>query len=271
MSNFADKYSDLIRENQPISYLGLEFWPLAVRDYGLYLMAKPAFELLQSSLSPKLARMSWAACLKALDDKSEGEGWLRSVLCVIARALRLQPQLIPDGGYMAYPIFPIYAPQGGELTAIQISDFAGSPATVISVQQMDDIRQLIAAQNGYDIPDERWNPELVQAAQENKSRGNSGIVFDLEALVHSVAVNCGVSAKVVWDWSIREFKLTQDAIDRRLNYCIFTLTEMVGISKFKDGNPCPTWKFDRKSGLPTGFQNLAELDSRAKGLLAETN
>ncbi len=272
MSNFADKYCELIRENQPVSYLGLEFWPLTVRDYGLYLCAQPAFELLQSSLPPKLARMSWGACLKALDDQGgEETGWLSSTLNVLARALRLQPQLAPDGGYMAYPIYPVYDSQTQELTAIHVGDFAVGFTTVIGVQDMDNIRQLIAAQNGYSIPDESWNPELVRAAQENKSRQNQGIVFDLEALVHSTAVNMGVEPTKVWSWTIRDFKLTQAAIDRKLNYCIYTLAEMVGITQFKNGNPCPTWKFDRKAALPTGFQSLSELDARAKGLLTETN
>ena len=62
----------------------------------------------------------------------------------------------------------------------------------------------------------------------------------------------------------------QDAIDRTLGYQIYTAVEKGGNVTFKNGNPYPTWKFDRKSGMPAGFVSIAELDAGAKGLLAGT-
>ena len=69
--SIEDKYAEAIRENRPVEYAGLEFWPLTVRDYALYHNARIAFELMQSSLPPKLARLSWCACLYELDKTAQ--------------------------------------------------------------------------------------------------------------------------------------------------------------------------------------------------------
>ena len=142
---------------------------------------------------------------------------------------------------------------------------------MLDMRMMNDVRRIIAAQNGYDIPDENWNPDLVRAAQQNAERKSTGgITFDLEALVYSVAFNCHARPADIWGWPIREFIQMQDAIDRTLNFQIYTLAEAVGMVKFTKGNPYPTWKFDRKSDMPTGFKSIAELDAGANGLVAGT-
>lgn len=266
---FTDKYQHQIRENAPVVYEDLTLYPLLVRDYPLYLMAKPAFELMQASLlRPALARMPWCACLWELDrecEKQTGEYglFLTEVMLVLSKALRLDAYENGD-----YPLRPVYS-QSGELTAIML----GNPQTsysILDMRQMSEVRQIIAAQNGYEIPDESWNPELVQAAQENAARRNATIEYDFEALVYSVALNAGCRPKEIYDWTIREFHKTQEAIDRKLNYLIFNLAEKSGNVTFKDGNPYPSWRFNSKSDMPTGFRTIADIDQSAQGLIAGT-
>lgn len=267
---FMDKYQQQIRENVPVVYEGLEFHPLLVRDYPLFSTARPAFELMLSSLqNPKLARLPWCACLWALDRECEKQtgktgNFLTEVLFAMAYALRLDAY----AESRSFPLRPVFS-QDGELTAIMV----GNPQTdyaLLNMRQMDDVRQIIAAQNGYNLPNEEWNPELVRAAQENAQRGGSGIEYDFEDLVYSVALQCRCKASEIYTWSIREFTKMQDAIDRSLGYQIYTMAEKSGYVTFPKGNPYPTWKFNRKSDLPTGFRSIADIDAGAKGLIAGT-
>lgn len=266
---FVDKYQRQIQENVPVVYNDLTFYPLLVRDYALYANARLSFELMLSSLQdPKLARLSWCACLWALDlecEKQEGKPgmYLAWVLCVLAAALRLDASR--DG---EIPLRPVFA-QSGELTSIMVGNVQANYA-LLSMRQMDDVRQIIAAQNGYDIPNENWNPELVRASQENARRNSDNLVFSLEDLIYSVAVNAHCRASDIYGWTIREFRKTQEAIDRTLNYQIYTLAEKSGNITFKYGNPYPSWKFERKVDMPAGFRSIADIDASAKGLIAGT-
>lgn len=256
-------------DDAPVIYEGLEFHPLLVRDYTLYMRAKPAFELMLGSLTPKLARMAWCACLWELDKECEkqtgktGE-FLVNVMCVLARALRLN--VAGDTGDI--PLRPVFS-QAGELTAIMLGE-PQTNYTLLNMQKMDEVRRLIAAQNGYEVPDENWNPDLVRAAQMNADGKRMGLDYDFDALLYSVAVNAHCKKQEIYDWTIRDFHGMQAAIDRTLGYQIYTLAEKSGLVTFPNGNPYPTWKFDRKNDMPTGFKSISELDAGAKGLVAGT-
>lgn len=266
----ADKYIWQVREGTPVAYNGLQFHALTVRKYGLYLQAKPAFELMQGSLKlPKFARLPWCACLWALDEEFRVQTgtpgrFLIDVLTVMAEALRLGAYTdAGNGGKLSYPIRPIFSQ--GNLTAIMV----GNPGqhVLLDMKQMSDVREIIAAQNGYEIPDENWNPELVKASQENANRGSIGLDVNFETLIFSVAFQCGCRSSEIYDWTIREFQGMQDAIDRSLNFQICSLAERSGNVKYKNGNPYPTWKYDRKNDMPAGFKTIAEIDAGAKGLI----
>lgn len=265
---FIDKYRQQIRENVPVVYNDLEFYPLAVRDWAAYTAGKQSYELMLSSLKdPKLARLSWCACLWGLDrecEKQTGEvgTLLANALYVMVLALRLNAD---HNG--TYPMRPVFA-QDGQLTAIAV----GTPQldyTLFDMRQMDDVRQIIAEQNAYDLPNENWNPELVRAAQENAARGSANLKYDMEDLIYSVALQSGQRAADVYGWSIREFIKMQNAIDRKLGYIICATAENSGTA-FKNGNPYPTWKFDRQSDMPAGFRTIADIDASTQGLIAGT-
>lgn len=262
-----DKYQREIFDDAPVVFERLTFYPLLVRDYPTYARARQAMELMQSSLHPKFARLAWSECLWELDLECEKQtgtigDFLVSVMIVMAKALRLEAE---EG---TIPLRPVFS-QDGHLTAIMAGEATGQH-TLLGAQQMGEVRKILAAQNGYDIPDESWNPELVRAAQRNAQGGSLGLDTDFEALIYSVAVNAHCRAKDIMDWTIREFHGMQDAIDRTLGYQIYTAVEKGGNVTFKNGNPYPTWKFDRKSEMPAGFVSIAELDAGAKGLLAGT-
>lgn len=265
--SIVDLYTEELRRYAPIEYNGAVLHPLTVSDLALFYGAKPSFELMQASLPPALARLSWLNCLQVMDEEAEktgkSTGFLASTLHVLARALRLNA-LRGQGGREVFPVRYYPAQPGIPIQAILVGD---EKPIIFSIQQMGEVREIIAAQNGYEIPDENWNPELVRAVQYTQDRKNSGIEFDLNKLVNSVAHNARERAANVWDWPIKEFLDRQDAIDRTLHYQIYTQAEASGFIKFKHGNPFPSWKFDRKTDLPGDFVSVEELDAGANGLL----
>lgn len=266
---FLDRYQRQIQKNAPVVYEGLTFHPLLVEDYPVFYAGKQPFELMLSSLKdPKLARLNWCACLWELDKQCEKQTgkrghFLECAMYVMATALRLKAAY--DG---SFPMRPVFA-QTGELNAIMIGD-PQLDYGLLNMQQMDEVRQIIAAQNGYEIPDENWNPELVRAAQENAGRNGSVIEQDLETLVYSVAFQCRTKVSEIYGWSIREFEKMQEAADRDIMFRLCAAIEMSGDYKFSKGNPYPSWKYNRKPEMPAGFRTIAEIDAGTKGLIAGT-
>lgn len=223
-------------------------------------------ELMQASLPPKLARLSWAQCLDEMDKLGQSEVFLGSVLQLIAKAARLEA-IILENGERAFPIYTLRDQTSGMLSAIYIK-FPDSPV-VINVRQMDEIRQILAAQNDYQIPDENWNPDLVSAQQYLADANEGRLKMEIDAWVYSVAVNSRTDVEDIWEWPIRKFKGYDKAIDRSLGYQIYTLAQAAGFSKFENGAPFPTWRFDKNSDLPFGFKELGQLEAKAKGQLPE--
>lgn len=264
-----DEYIDKVREGKPIVYNGLTFNQLRVKHLGLYQAAKQSFEMLQSSLPPKYARYSWCECLYELDNDARKEGKVTAffplVLAVMATALNLQP--VGDGENRTFPIREVINKES-RITAVAILD-VNNPV-LLSTKDIGEIRKIIAVQNLYEIPDESWNPDLVRARQYTASLKQNDIDFNIDDLVYSVALNAHVKPTEIWDWTIRDFLKIQDAIDRTLNYQIFTTAEHSGFVKFNKGNPFPTWKFNRRPELPSEFKTISELDAGAHGLLGVT-
>lgn len=258
----VNKYANEVRENKEIEFNGLTFYPLTVRDFSLYRSAAAAFELMQASLPPKLARLSWCQCLDEMDKLGKGSAFLDPVLNVLAKALRLERIRLPDGAY-GYQISTLRRDE--TLLGIYIREHQ----TVLTIPMMDEVRQIIAAQNGYQIPDESWNPELVAAEQYLSSTNTPKLDVEIEAWVYSVAANTGKDSDELWNWPIRKFRGYDRAIERKLGYQIYTLAQAVGLTKFEKGPPYPTWKFDRLSELPAGFKTLTQLEAKAKGQLPE--
>ena len=266
--NVAREYAEEIRENRDICFEGLIFSPLTVRHFALYQSARMAMELMQASLPIRLARMGWISCLEEMDRESAENNVVptlyASILGLLNAALKLDavrnPQRLQE-----------IRDQGGKLSALLIRQEQNNPV-ILNKKMLDDVRKILAAQNGYEIPDESWNPELVKAQQylreqQTKGAGNGS----LEEAVYALAAATGREPEEIWSWPIRKYTGMQSAVQRKMMFQICTALEMSGRVKFKRGNPYPTWTHTQESSLPTGFVSLQELDDGAKGLLSAPN
>lgn len=260
--NIARVYEDELREYLPIEFEGLRFHPLPVKRLALYQGAKAAMELMLSSLPIRFVKMTWIEALDALDREASDEqmhtGYLGSILALLNEVLKLNAFQNPRALMLARD-------QEGKLSSIIVQQ--GPTPTALNAQQMSTVREILAEQNGYEIPDENWNVELVRAQQYLRDQKSQGLGGSLEDAVCALAAATGFRVKEIWNWPIREYLGMQSAVDRRLRFQIYTAAELSAQVKFKNGNPFPTWIATPK-GLPTGFKSLKELDDGAKGLLA---
>lgn len=263
--NVATEYSEELRSFRPISFGGVDFYPLTVKHFALYQNARPAMELMLSTLPLRFVRMSWIQTLLALDLEAQAEkkttGFFASILLLLNAALHTD--ILHDSG----SLIPVQA-KDGKFGALAVRQPGKEPA-VLAEKDFSKVREILAAQNGYTIPDENWNPELVRAQaylRDQESGSVSG--GSLEDAVFALAAATGQRAGEIWDWPIREFTQMQSAVDRRLRWKLYTAAELSGQVKFKHGNPYPTWIWEQKGGLPRGFTSIKELDDGAGGTLA---
>lgn len=263
--NASLQYQEEIRKFQPIVFEGLSFYPLQVKHFALYQSAKPAMELMLSTLPVRFVKMSWIQALIALDREAKGEsltpGFFVSILLLLNAAMRTDLLHDPTS------LVPVQG-KDGKFGALVVRQ-EGKEPVVLEEKHFPTVREILAAQNDYTIPDETWNPDLVRAQaylREQKNSGGTG--GTLEEMVFSLAAATGRRVAEIWDWPIREFTQMQSAVDRRLRFEICTAAELSGQVKFKHGNPYPTWIWEQKGQLPHGFTSIQELDEGAGGTLA---
>ena len=266
--NAAMQYAEELRTFAPIEYETLRFYPLAVKHFALYQNAKAAMEIMLSTLPIQFVRLSWIQALEALDREAQksniATGYLGSFLLLLATALRLD--LKDQHSIM------LARGEDGKLSAIVVRQSKENAPVALTGKHFNDVREILAAQNGFVIPDENWNPELVKAqAYIRNQQSGTGSGGSLEDAVFALAAATGQRPAEIWDWPIREFTQMQSAVDRRLRFMLCGAAELSGQIKFTKGNPYPTWIWENRGNLPHGFKSLNDLDKEAGGTLALPN
>lgn len=267
--NASLEYADELRTFSPIDFAGLTFYPLQVKHFALYQNAKAAMELMLGSLPVRFVKLSWIQALEALDSEAKENnvetGYFGSFLLLLATALRL------DVGKDQNALM-LGRNDDGRLGAVVVKQQGKEAPVALTDKHFTKVREILAAQNGYTIPDENWNPELVRAQaylrEQSSSAGTGG---SLEDAVCALAAATGRRSAEIWDWPLREYTQMQNAVDRRLRFVICGMAELSGQIKFTKGNPYPTWLWERKGELPHGFTSIKELDDGAGGTLAIPN
>ena len=162
--------NEAIQSYRPVEVDGLMLYPIQVKHYGQYLVARQAIGFMQQSLPVELMSMPLLSALFKLDyDKTlNGEmptGLFASCLVALAFALRLTKDY--EAPLEACRRFmPVSDPNDqSQLKRLLFSMDDGEQWSIDPVQ-FAEIRQIIAAQNGIEIIDEEANPELVQAERD---------------------------------------------------------------------------------------------------------
>ena len=259
-----------IRRGQPIEALGLQFYPITMADYEEFLECKSVWALRMTSLAKQsfeYITMPFLAALWAVDydtaratGKPVGMTW--RVLMLLCLSLRLgheeQDKLLLHGVYCDRS-----TPRS--LRYIEVTQ-DGKTAQISPVDFTTTVRPLIAEQNGIELPDESQNPDILQTEQLMQEEQASKIKFDLKTMIASVASASHVRQRDIDDWTVMEFETQKQALDRKINYMVFTQAEMSGMVKFPRGNPYPSWCFDRADTLTNALITVDEMQNKYKGV-----
>lgn len=235
-----DFLSDLL--GTPEEWNGLTVYPVQMKDYPHFLAARECI-----SASQQTWPVPW--CTVKYLDGLIGMGMLSRLALLLKLVLRLPDEL------------PVY-PRIKEEKIVSLLVVQGERQAEITPKNFPSLRELIARQNGIELPDEMANPELLQARQD-LSRPGTPLKASLEDLICSVALKARASPEEIAEWTVRRFQAMERAIDRSEGHLTAAITIAAG-GKFKGGNPFPSWKFDREEGL-VGVEPLSALSGRLSG------
>lgn len=262
---FKNKKEALLRY-EPIELNGLVYYPIKVADLDKWQALKPVLCMRQGTLPAVYACMTYLQCVWALDYSAKsniGEGqdgiW-NALLSVLFLSLRLSEgdeiQAIGD------PAFP--------QTITNIRIVKDGQETDITPMEFMQVRKLIAEQNGAELPDEADNPDLIEAANDTQSADTLNIDYSDADYLTSVASAKGLRRKDLFDWPIKELEDEAKALRRRYGYFLASIAESQG-AKFKNGNPYPTWMFDKRKDEFAGLISLNDLQAEHHAQINESD
>lgn len=255
-----------VKKGTPIQWNGLTLFPIQVKDMDLFLAAQIGLTASQQTLPGKYVVMRYLEALYALDydvrtSGGKGAGLFNFVLLFLKLALRLEVIKGPNGEEYLPIQYRTERDNPRKLVALEVMQ--GESRVQITPQDFNQLREILAAQNGVELPDETLNPELVQAEKDLASKNTLNLKVDSESLIYSVSVKTHVPLEEIMEWTIRRFKLTERAVDRSTGHLVAALTEASG-AKYKNGNPYPSWKYDRENDS-SGVVELSGLINRLSG------
>lgn len=252
------EYARKIRRGEEIECLGLKFSPLYMKDYDVWMNAKTALTIRQSTLPVSLAVKPYLAAIFQMEIESQsmnGEniGLWASIMLILCLALRLPFANCTD---LIQPTLN----EKNELKGLRIRQLLpDNDITVnITASQFERIRQLICAQNKEELPDESENPELVQAQIDLSKIHGTDLNISTSDLLASVAYKSNVREKDMDEWTIYEFISRHAAIQRDTMHGLNRIAEASGAT-WKTGNPYPSWCYERKEDMLGGFTPVGEL------------
>lgn len=239
-----------IRKGEPITqeFNGVEltFYPITMTNYEEFLGLKNVLALRQSSLAAKYLMLSYFSALWAVDYDSvvatgKPIGLFERFIRLLYLCLRL--------GYKTDEIFKtlIFDHDDPEkLTFIAITTEDGKTVRLTPQDISFVIRPLIAEQNGVELPDESFNPDLV-ATEEIMNKDNAvKLEYDTDTLISSVAYLSGINESEINNWTVLQFERRREAIERDKFFTLYKAAELGGMVKFPQGNPYQSWCFDTK-------------------------
>ena len=246
LQNFTKNRRTLIRRGEPITESELTFYPITMDYYDVFIQCKNALILRQASLPVRYLSMDYLSALFTLeiDELKSGKEPSKVFLKVMTLLhLSLRIGLNVEELYKNIEVSiekdkirlkHILIKQNEKIVKFTPLDFSTR------------FRQIIAEQNGLELPDEAENIALVRDNEKLKELNNKGksLNVNLDDLIASVAYQSKVSEKEIMTWTVREFENRKKAIDRDKRFMLCGQAEMSGMVSFKNGNPAPSWQFD---------------------------
>lgn len=236
-----------IKRDEAVQWNGLTLYPILVDNYEYFQIAKTGIMVSQQTLPGKYISMKYLEALYALDyDVKETEGldggFFARTLLFLSLSLRMEMKK-NENGQDVLPIgMKVERDNPRKLISLQINQ--NGTNVEVTPQAFNQLREIIAVQNGVEMPDECENPDLVKTEKQIAAKNSMNLIINQEDLIYSMAVKTGIDVQDIYKWTVRKFLLMERATDRTTGHLIAALTEASG-GKYKNGNPYPSWKYDR--------------------------
>lgn len=235
-----------IKRDLPLTELNLIFYPIKMTYYDEFKSYINALVIRQSTLPVKYLSYDYLTAVTKFDfdnilNGGKSSGILFDLLSLLFMSLRIDI----DKDMINKSIELAQTDNGIEVKKIIVSQ-DNNKVEISPMEFSTIIRPLIAEQNGVELPDESENIDIIKDYEylQSKNRDDS-LNVNTEDLIASVATYQRMREKDIYDWSIREFENKVKAINRIIRHQIFTQAEMSGTVTFKQGNPAPSWCYDK--------------------------
>ena len=249
-----------IRRYQPITSDDLTLYPVLVREYENFLIARPALEVLHQSLPVALMRVPLLSALYRIDIEAvlnggEAVGIFSRALLMLALSLRLGEGLDVEGRIRQFRV--LYdRDDPAKLIGLVFED-SGGKEHQISPATFQKIRPIIAAQNGVKLESDEANPDIVKAKKDMAAASAGNLDPNIDDLIYAIAVLTQHDETEIDEWPILKLENTSKSFERILGYIVCGVAEGSGAT-WKTGNPVPHPFFSK---LDNGAGMFAPLDS----------
>ena len=252
---FSDRKMAIYRY-EPVELNGLVYHPITMENYDKWQALKPVLTLRQGTLPAVYACMTFLQCVWALsiDARASNEGDIGGPWNAIGLALFLSLRLSDEDKIQAV------GNPGDHRTITSIRIVKDGQEHSITPLEFNEVRRLVAEQNGAELPDEADNPDLVEAAEDIRNSNAIPLNCDMGDYMTSVASAKGIRRKALFSWTIKEFEDEVRALKRRYGFFLCSIAEGQG-AKFPKGNPYPTWLFDKAKDEFAGLISMERLQA----------
>lgn len=265
------------KTGEPLRFKSLYVYPLTVKDYRLLWSCESALTIRMSTLPVAYAVKSYPEALFAIaidgkdvvvngDVVARADDWLRFLMLLCA-SLHIPIQ------HMRNCIgFNVDINDKKRLASVTVRQFTEQEEVleVLTVSELNSLRDILAKLNGRKLPDESENAELAQADADIRSQSGTRLDINVDSLLASVARDQRVRIKDLYPWTIYEFELIRSAIERERRFTVYGIGENSGMVKFPKGNPFPSIFFD-KPAESSAVISASELTQRINGAVQATD
>ena len=220
---------------------GLRLYPVLVAGYTDFIIAQPALTVMHQSLPVAMMRMPLLSALYAMDFEAASNGkpatglFSRALLC-LALSLRIGDGKRIEERMSAFQVM-VDREKPAKLMGLRFVDADGQIKEITPAQYAN-LRQIIAAQNGVKLEDDKANPDIVKAQQDMASASTMQLDMNIEDWISAISALTGTPEEEIDQWPILKFQRRSESLRRVLDYLVCGFGEMNGTT-WKGGNPNP--------------------------------
>jgi hypothetical protein len=252
------KVVDIINQRGE-SFGNLTVYPITMRHYEELHESILCLTLMQKKFGIELASMPYLRMLLYLSNEEV------NLLAMLSKVLSLSLHIKEEQIRLKF--------DNGKASLLFLDGEAENANIIETVSELrfSKLRRIIAEQNSIKLPNEKANLEILESEEDLAAMNSLNLNVDFADLFFSVATYCGLSTEAMLDMTIFEFEKRVSAVSRISKYEMFGQGEMSGFVSFKNGNPYPSWCFDKTEDGLHGTIPLAQFEKRVSNVVETTN